>query len=241
VHTAVTITNAGTPKADVVTTVGDVMVGGVPVSVGLDGVTVGPQTVPADQLQQATAQLNAILAAAGITVGTLAPAIKTTAKQETVTATAATVTIDQPGPPEQTVRHNLGNVFVDNLAIPSLPAAEAPLVGNPVGNPADGLTGVSAPAGAASSGFAPIAPAGTGSTAAAASTSASGASGAASSAAPAGSSSPDATLGPVNLAGQSLKPKWLLAMYVVWQLVMLGTGASVWWWRSARRAGALSA
>src|SRR4029077_5222985 len=89
-HTAVTITNLGAPKADVSVTTGDVSVGGVPVSVGAGGVTVATGTWPLDAVQTASAGLNQILAGAGITVGALAPVSKTFPSRETVSATALT-------------------------------------------------------------------------------------------------------------------------------------------------------
>jgi hypothetical protein len=235
VHTAVTITNAGTPKADISTTVGDAAVGGVPVSIGQGGVTVGPQVVPADQVQQATAQLNAVLTAAGITVGTLAPAVKTSSSQETVTATAATVTIDQPGPPQQTVRHNLGNVFVDNLAVPSAAAAAPALdAGDTSGA---GLTAGSGSAGGLSSSVGDVSGGFGSSGASAPSTGLASAPGSAPSASPAAQASSDANLNAATLAGQHVKPTWLLVMYLIWQVLMLGTTATVWWWRSTPRPG----
>jgi len=217
VHTAVTIINSGTPKATITVNVGDVTVGGAPASVGKDGLTVGPNTVPLDQLQQANQQLNQILAAAGLTITEVAPDIKTSTAQETVTATGVRVSETQPGPPQQTVQHTLGYVFADNLAVPS--AAAVDLGG--LGAGSLGGSGL-----ATGSGYVPGtegspatlgSPGSPGTTAPGTTT-----------APPAGKSSLPAA--PASSLIKN-KPLWLLLLYFMWQSLLVGTLCSIWWWR----------
>jgi hypothetical protein len=223
VHTAVTIVNSGTPTADIVTTVGDAAVGGVPVSIGKDGVTVGAPIVPVDAAQAASAQLNGILANAGIKVSAIAPQVVTSASQQTVTATAVSVFIDQPGPPENKVIYNLGNTYVDNLAM-AAPAAASPLP--PLGDVSNAATltppqttdvsstTTSPPASPLEAGTPP---------------------------APAAAPAPPAKqqtkplLPAAPAAARADKPTMLLVAYLLWQMLILATLATLWWWRNSVR------
>jgi hypothetical protein len=36
---------------------------------------------------------------------------------------------------------------------------------------------------------------------------------------------------PARLAAALTKPLWLLLAYVLWQALVIGTGASLWYWR----------
>lgn len=244
-HIAVTITNAGTPAKDVALNIGDVSVGGVPVAAGSGGITVGPGVVPLDVVQQASAALNGILNAAGVTVVANAPVDKKSTAQETITASALSVVVDEtglPGAGEQTVQHSLGNVFADDLALPVPVTVSAPTGG------AAGLvtTQVSSatPAtttpvqstyipGTAGTPGTPGSPGGLGSTSSAPPHSG---------AAPTTAAGPVATV-PAVAAGAKVKPTWLLLFYLAWQALLVGAGASVWWWRSAskRTAAAVGA
>jgi hypothetical protein len=216
VHVAVSIVNAGTPKATTTVNIGDSTVGGMPVSIGKDGVTVGPNTVPIDLVQQANQQLNAILAAAGLTVTQVAPEVKTSTNQETITATGIRVTENQPGPPQQTVHHVLGNVFADNLAVPS--AAAVSLGGLGAGSLSNG-----SPAGSSYLPGTEGSPGTLGSAGSPANTTP----GTAASA-PAGNGSPPAALASSMVKN---KPLWLLLLYFMWQSLLVGSLISIWWWR----------
>ena len=235
IHTAVTITNAGSPKADVTVNPGDSTVGGIPVSIGANGITVASGTVPLDGAQTASAQLNQVLAAAGITVGTVNPVVKTFPNRETVSATAVTVTEDQPGPPEQKVRHDLGHVEAEDLAVPAQPAAAA--VAAPAAPPAAPAAGahtttttpvtttfIPGTAGTPGTPASPVTPP---------------------SAARPGAAAPAAGPGQVPLAPALVsvksKPLWLLLLYLAWQALMIGAGASLWWSRGAAARAAAAA
>jgi hypothetical protein len=220
VHCAVTMSNDGTPHADIVTTVGDASVGGVPVSIGKDGVVVASQVVALDAVQTASAALNGVLANAGITVTALAPQVHSSGSQETISATAVSVRVNNAGPPQQTVIYNLGNVFADNLAIPA--AAAPPSLDT--GPPSDlsGATTLTPPTSTdtGSTTTTPLSP-------------------------PVGVNPPLTrvlpihTKKPVNAAPAAValapKPAWLLAAYLLWQALIIATLASLWWWRRSSR------
>jgi hypothetical protein len=221
VHAAVAITNSGSPHADITTTVGDASVGGVPVSIGKDGVVVGPQVVPLDQVQAASAALNGALANAGVSVSALAPQITTSDSQETISATAVSVSINNAGPPQQTVIYNLGNIFADDLAVPTTPALPSLDTGSVGGGGDVTATTLTPPASVDT-----------------------GSSTATSVSPPVGVSPPFVMIPqhpkkPIGAApaGVTLaaKPAWLLAAYLVWQALIIATLASLWWWRSASR------
>jgi hypothetical protein len=225
-HTAVTITNSGTPHADIVTTIGEATVGGVPVSIGKDGVVVGSAVLATpDAVGQASARLNGVLASAGIQVSALAPQVVTSASQETVTATAVSVILDQPGPPENKVIYNLGNVFTDDLAVPSRPfvSIDTSLLGGGVSS-ASTLTPPTTTADSGASTTSPLP---------------------ASVTPPAGVSPSSPTMIPLHpkktlpiapaAASPAPKPMWLLAAYLFWQALIIATLASLWWWRNSAR------
>lgn len=223
VHTAVTITNNGAPQASIVTTVADANIQGVPVSIGKDGVTVASNVVPLDQVQAASAALNSALAAAGITVHAVAPQIVTSTSEETVTATAVSVTIDQPGPPEQTVVVNLGNVFADDLAIPSQ-AVAASLDNGLSGALSSSSDTLTPPTTTNENSTATMAPVTTPVTPPAGVSPGTG-----------GTSKPKLPSTAPAAAVAAAKPAWLLAAYLLWQLLIIATLASLWWWRSTAR------
>jgi hypothetical protein len=225
-HVRVTIVNNGTPQATSAVDLGEVTVGGVPVTVGSDGVSLpGAAGVPADQLQPASQQLNAALAQGGLALRALAPAVTTSGGQETVDASVLHVGVAQPptapGVPRQFVDHTIGEVFADSLAVTGEPGAPLPLPLLPA-RPPSAAAGEprtaegTAPAGGASlpgeaAGSAPsgdVTP-------------------------PPGRGRPGPTLATAGLARE--KPAWLLLLYFAWQALVLGTALSLWWWRAAGR------
>jgi hypothetical protein len=224
VHTAVSIVNNGTPQVSVTTTVAEALIGGVPVSIGAQGVTVGPQVVPTDQVQTASQQLNDVLGKGGITVSAIAPQVKNSANEASVTATAISVTEDQPGPPEQLIRYNLGNIYADDLAVPSAPVVAVDLAPPPLDNPTSGTT--LAPT---QTTYVPGTP---GTPAIPASPITGGTEN--SSPPPSTAQLPPRPSTPTAAATHP-KPTWLLVAYLLWQALIIGALASIWWWRSSAR------
>lgn len=221
VHVAVTITNDGfgTPTAQVTVDVGAASVAGVPVSIGAQGISVvGQQVATLQPVQQVTAQLNAILEQAGITVSTVAPATTASAHQLTVDATGVRIDVQQPslpGIPTQSVRHVLGEVFADALAeqAPASSASAPPVAGAPQGgSQAQTIYVPGLPGTPGSEGGVP----------------------AASPPSPSVPAISTTAPGPPMLRVVAAKPFWLLLLYFLWQVLVLGTATSLWWWRRAR-------
>lgn len=227
VRVDVSVSNPGDgsqPKTSVSIQVGAASVGGVPVSIGQNGVTVASQSIPADQVQQASQALNQALASSGFSVHLVTPIQTTQGASEHVDAVGVQVGWVQPaaltpsGVPSQFVTHTLGEVVVDNEATLAAPSASSLLGGafTPLGDGAGfaGLTG----GGATST----------------------------STTLPAGSSAPAATAPPrhqstptaVRIA--TAKPTWLLLLYLAWQALLIGTAASIYLWRSGSRIAALT-
>jgi len=124
VNVHVTVTNDGTPKKTVAVNVGSAEVGGTPVTIGADGVSVNGQAVPGlgGAGPQASAALNQALGAAGVEVRSLAPAERATDHQLTLDAVGVLVRFapasPAPGVPAQFTTMALGEVFADSLAVP---------------------------------------------------------------------------------------------------------------------------
>jgi hypothetical protein len=156
------------------------------------------------------------------------------AGEETVTATGVHIVFTQPvtppGVPAQFVEHVLGEVFVDSLATPASPLPNIPfstgsslssscLGGVHSGSRASGsglsAGGSSSVAGSASSGSGSLAASG---------------SGYGSTSQPSATPTTGNSL-PARFATALHKPLWLLLAYVVWQLLVIGTGWSLWNWR----------
>jgi hypothetical protein len=233
-HVSVAVTNAGTPHQTSTVDLGQVTVGGMPVSVGSGGVSPGNgAVVPIDQLQQATEQLNTALAKGGLTLRAVAPTVTSSGNQVTVVATGIHVDVLQPptapGVPTQFAEHSLGEVFADSLAVPAAPLPEllpllplappaaAPAAGGQsgVGDESAGISGsASSSSGLGGGTTYPSAPAGT-------SHGATGTRGA----------------GPSMVATGVVreKPLWLLLLYFMWQALVIGAAVSLWWWRAAAR------
>jgi hypothetical protein len=155
------------------------------------------------------------------------------AGEETVTATGVHIVFTQPvsppGVPAQYVEHILGEVFVDSLATPAAPLANIPF-----------SSGSSLSSSCLGSGHFRSAKSGSGLSAGGSSSlaggSASSGSLVASGSSLGSSSQPSATPTtgnslPARFASALHKPLWLLLAYVVWQLIVIGTGWSLWNWR----------
>ncbi|HEY8028510.1 MAG TPA: hypothetical protein VIE38_03265 [Gaiellaceae bacterium] len=161
------------------------------------------------------------------------------AGEETVTATGVHIVFTQPvsppGVPAQFVEHILGEVFVDSLASPATPLPNIPFsagssVSSSSSSPSScggGHSGLKTSGSGLSAG---------GSSSGVAGSTASGAGSLGSSASGLGSTSPSngtptANSMPARFASALRKPLWLLLAYVVWQLLVIGTGWSLWNWR----------
>lgn len=237
-HVSVSIGNSGTPRQTAIVDLGEVSVGGVPVSVGSSGVTLpNGQTVPANQLQAASDQLNAALAKGGLTLRAVAPKVTSSNNQVTVDATGIHVDVAQPptapGVPRQFADHTLGEVYADSLAVPAAPAGDLlPLL--PVtsgaaggGGATGGSTGATSGEGSGTAGSGGLG--GNGGTAYPTSPGQS----------PHSGSSNRATSPALFTTGViKEKPLWLLFLYFAWQALIIGTAVSLWWWRAAARPGA---
>jgi hypothetical protein len=213
VHMHVTVINTGTPKHTITVDVGSASIGGIPVTVGAEGVSVAGQQLPgiAQALDQANAQLNAALQDAGFRVFVVRPAITTAPNSETIEASALTVQWQggavAPGVPRSFVGHDLGEAFAFSLATPS-PAVTVAVPAAPV------VSGPTAP----TTRFVPGTPATPGSAGT-----------------PAGQITTPPSAAPRALGAVAHKPLWLVLLYFAWQCAVLGTIASLWLWR---RAGA---
>jgi hypothetical protein len=258
VNVKVTVTNDGTPKKSVTVNVGSAEVGGTPVTIGADGVSVNSQAVPGlgGAGAQASAALNQALGQAGVEVRSLAPSQQLTDHQLTLDAVGVLIRLapasPTPGVPAQFTALAVGEVFADSLAVP----------GNATGELDDGLPGDLG----AGSGSSTAPSTDTGSTAGPADLS--GAFGNVAAAGPAfasdvnsigngsslGSSGSSGSSGSVGTGGGSSaagrsnrlaspaafrrlvahdKPTKLLLLYLLWQSLVIGTVASLYLWRKA--------
>lgn len=155
------------------------------------------------------------------------------AAEETVTATGLHVVFTQPvnqsGVPSQFVEHILGEVYVDSLAVP---ASDSPGLGFSSASSSGSFSSPSGCGGnlggATSGASAGGSSSGGGGTAASGVGSASGSTFGSSS--QPGSSSTGSSL-PAAFAAALRKPLWLLLAYVLWQAIVIATGASLWNWR----------
>jgi hypothetical protein len=157
----------------------------------------------------------------------------TSSGAETVTVTGVHVVFTQPvnqsGVPAQYVEHILGEVFVDSLAVPAGPVPNLDLSSSSSSSssscPGDGHS-----SGRTTSGGGSAAGGGTsaGGSTSSGSLSPSG-SGFGSTSQPTSSSLGNSL--PAAFAALLKKPLWLLLAYVLWQALVIGTGASLWNWR----------
>ena len=124
VNVKVSLTNDGTPKKTVTVNVGAALVGGTPVTIGSDGVSVNGQAVPgiAEAGAQASTALNEALAKAGLEVRSLGPSEQLSDHQLTLDAVGVLVRLapasPAPGVPAGFVAMAIGEVFADSLAVP---------------------------------------------------------------------------------------------------------------------------
>jgi hypothetical protein len=232
VHTKLTLTNDGsTTKDAIVIEVSSALVAGVPVVIDQNGVTVANTAVPGVMggLQAANAALNQALAAAGVKVFTISPAITKGPNQETVDATGVHVQFVQPavavvpqlgGLPQQNLDHIIGEAFGSSLAVPGQPTSTAGSIGGDLGGTASGgaTTGSAGTAGSAGT-FIPGSPGSAGTP------------GTPALSLPGAASGPrTATLTPLRRISHT-KPTYLLLLYFLWQTTVLGAVASLWLWR----------
>jgi hypothetical protein len=176
------------------------------------------------------------------------PATPPATPEETVLATGVHVVFTQPvnqsGVPSQYVEHILGEVYVDSLATlaPPLPSLDLSSGGSCTGGSHSSKGGSklsssssSTAGGGSSSGGSSALGSGSGSQ------SASGVAGSSQLASGSGSSSGGGSGGggsfPASVVTALRKPLWLLLAYVLWQAIVIGTGASLWNW-NWRKGGA---
>jgi hypothetical protein len=225
VHVRVSISNDGTaPTHTVAIDVGSASVGGVPVTIGRGGVSVASLVVPGlgQTADQADAALNGALAQAGYRMTTIAPTIVDTAGQETVEAVGVKVEVDQPavapGVPRQFLIHQLGEVFVDSLAVqtPATPPLPTATSGSGGSTPpaSEFIPGTAATPGTPGT---PATPGSAGN-------------------APALSATAPGALATRTVAVRRVKPLSLVLLYFLWQSLLIGTVASLWWRRSELEA-----
>ena len=257
----VNVTNDGTPKKTVVVNVGDATVGGTPVTIGADGVSVNGQAVPGIGAAgaQASAALNQALGQAGVEVRSLAPSQQLTDHQITLDAVGVLIRLapksPAPGVPAQFTAMAVGEVFADSLAVPGEGGGEFDNGGLPSDlgggtgavTPPAADTGATGPASETSTAAGEAASASasdvgsTGAGAAFGSSGSSGSSGAAlgsggASTAPASSTGGSSRLASPASARRVLrpeKPTKLLLLYLLWQSLVIGTVASLYLWRKA--------
>jgi uncharacterized membrane protein YgcG len=216
VNVKVTIKNTGRAKGTVTDSVGGATVGGVPVTIDQHGVHVAGQGsgLPFGQADDA---LNTALKNAGVEIYTVSPEVKKSTNELAITATGVHVAFVQPvnqsGVPSQTVDHIIGDVFIDSLAAPAPPLPKLPLGNSGSGSsPSVGNGGSTGGSGGGTSSFG---------------------SGSGSSSTGTGSSSTGAPSPASFLTEMLSKPWWLLAAYLVWQAIVIATGASLWRLRAA--------
>ena len=223
IHVHVRVSNDGTSPTHTITIdVGSVSVGGVPVTIGRGGVSVASLVVPGlgQTADQADAALNGALAQAGYRMTTIAPTIVDTAGQETVEAVGLKVEVDQPavapGVPRQFLIHQLGEVFVDSLAVQT-----------PAAPPLPTATGVTGGLTQPPSEFVPGTPGTPGTPGIPSTPGLSSSAGPPSLAAGAPGALPARTV-----VLRRVKPLSLVLLYFLWQSLLIGTVASLWWRRS---------
>jgi len=181
----------------------------VPVTIDQNGVTARQPLVPGGPLQAATQAANAALAAAGLSVHTVAPEV--TQDGADLHVDAVGVVVDQEhvgganGVPSQFVVHTLGEVVLDNEATLAPPQLDNANLG--AANPAVPASSTSVIGG--SSGTAP-----------------SGAS----------KAPTRAGLVPVSAVVTQPRPRWLLLAYFAWQALMLALAGALYLRRAAARS-----
>jgi hypothetical protein len=150
--------------------------------------------------------------------------------EETVTATGVHIVFTQPvsppGVPAQFAEHILGEVFVDSLATPAAPLTNVPFSsGSSLSSSCAGGLGARTSGSALSAGGSSLAGSGASGSGSLSAASSLGSTSQPTSAISAGNSFP------ARFASALRKPLWLLLAYVVWQVLVIGTGWSLWNWR----------
>jgi hypothetical protein len=252
VNVTVTLANDGTPKKTVTVNVGSAEVGGTPVTIGADGVSVNGQAVPGlgGAGAQASAALNQALGQAGVEVRSLAPSQQLTDHQLTLDAVGVLIRLapasPAPGVPAQFTAMAVGEVFADSLAVPGdaggqlddgLPGD----LGRATGSPTAPSTGTGATTGGAdlSNAAGDVAAAGpafasdVNSIGNGASLGSSGSFGSGGSSSSAGRSNRRASPAASRRLVAHDKPTKLLLLYLLWQSLVIGTVASLYLWRRA--------
>jgi hypothetical protein len=168
------------------------------------------------------------------------------ANEETVTATGVHVVFTQPvnqsGVPAQFVEHILGEVFVDSLAVPAGNPPNLDLSSSSASSSASsaspscggGHSSKTTSSGASTAGGGASTAGGSSSAGGSTSSSASSPSGLTSGSTVGSSSQPTSSSTnslPAAFAAALRKPLWLLLAYVLWQAIVMATGASLWNWR----------
>jgi hypothetical protein len=150
--------------------------------------------------------------------------------------------VNQSGVPAQFIEHILGEVFVDSLAVPagnppSLDLSSPGSLSSSSASSCGHSSKTTAGSGSAAGGGAPTAG---GSASTAGGSSLAGRSTSPGSLSPSGSAFGSASQPSSSSSGNSLpaafasllrKPLWLLLAYVLWQALVVATGASLWNWR----------
>jgi hypothetical protein len=201
--------------------------------------TTGTTATPGDQPGPAITPSTSPIAGPG--TGTMSPG------EESVTATGLHMVFTQPvsqsGVPAQSVEHILGEVYVDSLATLAPPVSKTGLSSSSAAAGSSSCHGGGHKSRAAASGGGASAAggggaSGGGSSVAGGSTSSSGSGSVSPAASTLGStsqpgSSSTSTGGslPARFATALRKPVWLLLAYVLWQVLVVGTGVSLWNWR----------
>ncbi len=212
VHLDVSITNNGTPTPKITIDIGGASVGGVPVTIGTEGVSVAGTAVPGTSgvIDQANAGLQQALASGGFTIAAVQPVITKGNNQVSIEATAVRVRFEggdvAPGVPGSFVENDIGEAFAFSLAVPSnaVPSAGPTAVGGLTNN-------------APTTSFIPGSPGSPGSPGTP--TSSSGGSYA----------MPESAQARKAVAN---KPLWLLLLYFAWQSSIVGSAAALWLWRA---------
>jgi hypothetical protein len=246
-HVRASVKNDGNPGKDIVIEVGSAEVGGVPVTIGPQGVSVKGQSVPGigEGAAQANAALNQALAQSGAEMHAVAPKITTSDHQLTLNVVGLMVRFapasPAPGVPAQFTSFALGEVFADSLAVPGTGANGGLSDGGVspgLGNSVTGGTAADTAASSSADSFGSADTSGTGALAGDGSAFTSGSSGGFQSSSGGGtstatggfSSGRQAALTPARLVSRH-KPTELLLLYLIWQVLVLGTAASLWLWR----------
>ncbi|MGZ4139877.1 MAG: hypothetical protein ACXVD2_02015 [Actinomycetota bacterium] len=206
VHTTTKTTDDGSgPQSTTTIKVASAEIGGVPVTIDQNGVSVAGTQIPgiADAVAQATAALNQGLAQAGWSINAPKPAITLSNGEKTIDASAVHVKFQEPdsgtGVPTLYAEYWIGQVFADSLGITSIPLVGG--TGGGIGGPSVGGVQTQFIPGTEGTPGSPGAP---------------------------GSQA----VGESGLAHLlRTKPLYLLLLYFLWQALIIGTGASLWWLR----------